>query len=88
MLSQVNKVIVLGHSMSDVDICYFEKIIQSIQQLENVCCYVSYYTDEEYETICQQLRKIGIDRTKASLITPDESNQCSGISFNNQLSIF
>jgi hypothetical protein len=86
-LSQVNTVIVLGHSMSDVDICYFEKIIQSIQ-LENVCWYVSYYTNEERETICQQLRKIGVDERKVSLITLDESNQCSGISFNNQLSIF
>lgn len=73
--------------MSDVDICYFEKIIQSFQ-LENVCWYVSYYTNEERETICQQLRKIGVDERKVSLITLDESNQCSGISFNNQLSIF
>ena len=57
-LSNTNKVYVLGHSISKVDIPYFEKIVQVINK--NVEWIVSYYKEEEIETFKNTLKNIGV----------------------------
>ena len=57
-LSNINKVYVLGHSISKVDIPYFEKIVQIINK--NVEWIVSYYEEEEIEIFRKTLKNIGV----------------------------
>ena len=57
-LSHIDKVYVFGHSISKVDIPYFEKIVQIINR--NVEWVVSYYEEEEIETFKNTLKNIGV----------------------------
>lgn len=57
-LSNIDKVYVFGHSISKVDIPYFEKIVQIINR--NVEWVVSYYDEEEIETFKNTLKNIGV----------------------------
>jgi hypothetical protein len=57
-LSNTNKIYVLGHSISKVDIPYFEKIVQIINR--NVEWILSYYKEEEIETFKNTLKNIGV----------------------------
>ena len=57
-LSNIDKVYVFGHSISKVDIPYFEKIVQIINR--NVEWVVSYYEEEEIETFKNTLKNIGV----------------------------
>lgn len=57
-LSNIDKVYVFGHSISKVDIPYFEKIVQIINR--NVEWVVSYYEEEEVETFKNTLKNIGV----------------------------
>jgi hypothetical protein len=57
-LGEIDKVIVLGHSISQVDIKYFETLKGSLQ--ESVVWYVSYFGDLEKEKHKQALLNLGI----------------------------
>ena len=69
-LRKVKKVYILGHSLSDVDMPYFEKIYQSV----NSKCkwFVSYYEPEDKQYFKNVLKNIGISKNDISLIKLDE----------------
>lgn len=59
-LSHVNKVYVLGHSMSYVDIAYFEKIVASIHK--DASWFVSYYGQNERESLASKLEVLNVQQ--------------------------
>lgn len=56
---------VLGHSLADVDLPYFE-MIQEKNKLAK--WYVSYYNDSEQKYLCSQLNKVGVQKTQIEMI--------------------
>jgi hypothetical protein len=56
---------VLGHSLADVDLPYFE-MIQKKNKLAK--WYVSYYNDSEQKDLCSQLKKVGVQKTQIKMI--------------------
>ncbi|WP_367914885.1 bacteriophage abortive infection AbiH family protein [Leadbetterella sp. DM7] len=58
-LTEVEKVIVLGHSISEVDLKYFEVLKDKLN--ENVIWYVSYYSELEKQAHIETLLKLGIN---------------------------
>jgi hypothetical protein len=69
-LSNVNEVIVLGHSISPVDIKYFELIKGNID--ENSTWKISYYGDEQKEQHKNKVLNLGINESQIILITLNE----------------
>jgi hypothetical protein len=57
-LSEVRDVYVLGHSMADVDMPYFEKIMASV--LRKAAWRVSYFGDDERESHATQLKGLNV----------------------------
>ncbi len=68
-LKNSKEVVVLGHSLSDVDRPYFEKIISTVPK--NSKWIVSFYGDEERKSHKQQLLKMGLNEKQISLVTMD-----------------
>lgn len=58
-LSQIDKVIILGHSMSDVDLPYFKRILQSTNP-KNTIWQISYFGEPEKIRLQEQIKKLGI----------------------------
>lgn len=58
-LAAVSKIVVLGHSLSKVDVAYFEEIARSLD-LSKVTWVVTYYGDQEREKHRNALINIGI----------------------------
>ena len=65
-LKKVKKVYILGHSLSDVDMPYFEKIYQSVHP--KCKWFVSYYEPEYQYYFENILKNIGISKDNISLI--------------------
>lgn len=65
-LAQLEKIIVLGHSLSDVDIKYFQKI-KSVTD-DNLEWQVSYYGDHEKEQHMRTLLEWGVPKHKINQI--------------------
>ncbi len=61
-LSSVNKVYVLGHSMSEVDLPYFEEIRGNVN--ENAEWIVTYYGEEELDRHKETIRSLGIENVR------------------------
>lgn len=70
-LKDIEKVFVLGHSLSAVDIPYFEKIIDAISN-KNIPCQVSVHRESEKEEKANRLLAIGIKAEQFSLFNMDE----------------
>ena len=58
-LTEVEKVIVLGHSISEVDLKYFEVLKAKLN--ENVIWNVSYYSELEKQAHKETLLQLGIN---------------------------
>lgn len=58
-LTEVEKIIVLGHSISEVDLKYFEVLKDKLN--ENVIWHVSYYSELEKQAHIETLLKLGIN---------------------------
>ena len=58
-LSNIEEVYVLGHSMSEVDLPYFQKIVSSIDS-KNVKWRISYYGDEDLARHSSTMNEFGI----------------------------
>lgn len=65
-LKEVQKVYILGHSLSDVDMPYFEKIYQSVKS--GCEWYVSYYEPEDRCYFERTLKQIGINENSIFMI--------------------
>lgn len=59
-LSSIEEIIVLGHSLSDVDLPYFEKIIQKVDK-EKVLWSISYHSEQDAKHHHKVLMDLGID---------------------------
>lgn len=68
-LKNIEQVIVLGHSISDVDQPYFEKIIRSINN-KDIMWTASYYGEKQ--SIYDNMKAIGLNDAQITLITLDE----------------
>lgn len=68
-LFSIEKVIVLGHSLSSVDELYLKKVIENSKK--NVPWYVSYYGDEERNNHEIRLQNFGLQKTQINLIEMD-----------------
>ena len=65
-LCEVDEVIVMGHSLSEVDRPYFIKVKESINR--NAAWHVTYYGNEEREKHRNSLREIGISDESIKLV--------------------
>lgn len=68
-LKNIKKVVVLGHSISEVDQLYFKKIIESIEN-KKIIWTASYYGEKK--SIFENMKAIGLDEDQINLITLDE----------------
>lgn len=66
----VSQVFVLGHSLSDVDIPYFDKIVDSVGS--SISWVVSYFGEEEKESHLLKLMNLGIEEKNINLIRIEE----------------
>ena len=69
-LSKIGEVIILGHSLSDVDLPYIKKIALSIAPESKWI--VSYYNENEMKSHKQSLINLGIKEEKIELIELDQ----------------
>jgi len=65
-LCKIKEIYILGHSMSDVDLSYFEKLVASLHP--KCHWYVSYHGDEEEQRIACTLDGLNIQPDKFTLI--------------------
>lgn len=65
--SKVNKIIVLGHSISEVDQPYFRKIIEILQG-RTVTWTVTYYSDSELKSHLNNLTSMGVSESDIELV--------------------
>lgn len=79
-LSNVVEVVVVGHSMSEVDAPYFDKIVSVIDR-ENVIWKISYYDSKNIKTSKELLLNFGVSEhlilffPTADIETPPDPNQ-------------
>lgn len=65
-LNKINNVTILGHSLSDVDMPYFKKVLDSIG--ENCQWTASYYSDHEKNSHMDVMNDLGIKESNRRLI--------------------
>ncbi len=65
-LSNIEEVFVLGHSISPVDIKYFQTVFNTVSK--NSTWTVSYYSDDQKEKFTETLTSIGVSADKINLV--------------------
>src|SRR5690606_32822826 len=65
-LSNIEEVFVLGHSISPVDIKYFQTVFNTVSK--NSTWTVSYYSDDQKEKFTETLISIGVSADKINLV--------------------
>lgn len=58
ILKPVNQVFVVGHSFGEVDLPYFKKVINSIQ--ENAVWNIYYYNEDEADAFKDKISSVGV----------------------------
>jgi hypothetical protein len=66
-IKHIKKIIVIGHSISEVDQPYFKKIINELKGRE-IIWKITYYSESEYESHIEKIKKLGIDLNSVELI--------------------
>jgi len=61
----LESIYILGHSLADVDLPYFEMIQEKNKQTK---WYVSYYNESEKKDLCSQLKKVGVQKPQIKMI--------------------
>lgn len=69
-LNQIDKIFVLGHSLSEVDLPYFREIAKHLSN--DVEWFVSYYGDSEMEYKKEVIKSLGVPESKIHLTTISE----------------
>ncbi|MCU7840898.1 MAG: bacteriophage abortive infection AbiH family protein [Candidatus Thiodiazotropha sp. (ex Troendleina suluensis)] len=69
-IHNINEVFVLGHSLSEIDMPYFEEIIRVINS--NPIFTVTYYSQAEHDSHKKTLLNLGIKEKRINLIKMDE----------------
>lgn len=72
-LKNIEKVYVYGHSISEVDIPYFQELVKSVN--DSTEWYVSYYGDDGKEALRKSLLKLDIKENKITFITLEDIQQ-------------
>jgi len=70
-MGPVREVFVLGHSLSEVDLPYFQKLVECVN--DSCKFVVSYYSEAEYRTHQKTFKILGLENVKLILIS--EINQ-------------
>lgn len=68
-LKDIEVVVVMGHSLNDIDIPYFKKISEVA---ENAKWFVSHYTEDEKQSHSIQLKKCGVSSDRITLCSIDD----------------
>lgn len=69
-LQKINIVVILGHSMSDVDMPYFEEISNNVKP--NASWFISYYSDDEYDDLHSSAQHIAQSDERIELFKMDD----------------
>lgn len=71
-LSQIDKVVVIGHSLNDIDLPYFNEVNLKSNQPDWT---IYYYNDGDYEIFRNKMRSMNISESKVILIDIKQSTQ-------------
>jgi hypothetical protein len=71
-LSKINSVHIIGHSLNDIDLPYFEEISNHLK--DNAKWYVTFYNKEDYNHHLNQLSAINLLPTNTTVIHIDKYN--------------
>jgi hypothetical protein len=82
-LSQIDKVTILGHSMSDVDMPYFKRIVQSTNP-KNTVWQISYFEDSDKIRFQQQFKKLGIKADMVCYAKIENIDECNRLIHSNK----
>ena len=66
-LKKIDRIYILGHSVSEVDFKYFQAIMKKIDR-KNVCWIISYFTQEDKTRYKQQFENLEIDNRNIKYI--------------------
>ena len=66
MLNQIEMIYVLGHSMSTVDLPYFQKIVRNLKGKQE--WFVTYFKEREKEEKVDALVSFGVDKSSIHII--------------------
>lgn len=66
-LKDVKKIVIMGHSLSEVDLPYFKRICEVNAHLDELSWEISYFSDRDQLNINRFLKVLGIERSKVSL---------------------
>lgn len=69
-IKRIDNVVIIGHSLSDVDKPYFIKIFNSVRKRKSLWT-VSYYNDPEKETHKRTLLSLGLSEKQINLVKMD-----------------
>jgi len=72
-LCDVNEIFILGHSISQVDISYFQEIKKHVNK--DATWTVSYYGADQKDKNRKRVLDLGVDESKIKMITLDELNK-------------
>ena len=75
-LNEIDKVIILGHSMSDVDMPYFKRILQSVN-FKNTVWQISYFAESDKIRFQQQFKKLGVKADMVCYAKIENIDECN-----------
>lgn len=79
-MKNIDEIIILGHSLEDVDIPYFEKIFKSVDNLKAKWT-ISYHDEKDIPKHRQALKNIGIKDNQISIVRMDYFYPTKGVLF-------
>lgn len=68
-LKDVEKIMIYGHSFSDIDLPYFERIIKSLTHFDKVRWEIVYYNEQDREKVVDFINKYTISWDNVELMT-------------------
>lgn len=69
VLKDVEKIMIYGHSFSDIDLPYFERIINSLTHFDKVRWEIVYYNEQDREKVVDFINKYAISWDNVELMT-------------------
>lgn len=71
-VSQVQDILVIGHSMSPVDWDYFKKIASELEEIQNVVWYIGVHGLNDLKNMEALVRELGIEKKNIVLFRTDQ----------------
>ena len=60
LLADVKEIVVIGHSLSDVDMAYFEKIVDSVSDISHVKWQFSVYSEKDKQNVKRLIKRLNL----------------------------